>query len=52
MAVLEAFEPRKGNGEYVPAYVSGLVSLTGTELLQKDFPPREMILSPWCPKRA
>jgi hypothetical protein len=50
----------KGNGqarkqcqsEFVPAYTRSLISLTGAELLQKEFPPREMILSPWLPEKG
>ena len=38
--------------EHVPAYTRGLVTLTGAELLQKEFPPREMILSPWLPSQG
>ncbi len=37
---------------HVPAYTRGLVTLTGAQLLQKDFPPREMILSPWLPSQG
>ena len=38
--------------EYVPAYTRSLVSLSGAELLQRLFPPREMILSPWLPEQG
>src|SRR5262249_2387718 len=38
--------------EYVPAYKKGLVTLTGAELLRKEFPPPEMILSPWLPEKG
>lgn len=38
--------------EYVPAYTKGLVSLTGAELLQREFPARELILSPWLPTKG
>lgn len=38
--------------EFVPAYQKGLVSLTGKELLKREFPPREMLLSPIIPKKA
>jgi AAA domain len=43
-------EPRQS--EFVPAYTKGLVILSGAELLQKEFPPREMILSPWLPQKG
>ena len=36
----------------VPAYTKGLVALSGTELLKHDFPPREMVLSPWLPEKG
>jgi RecA-family ATPase len=38
--------------EFVPAYTKGLIALTGAELLQKEFPPREMILWPWLPEKG
>src|SRR5438552_4184371 len=38
--------------EFVPAYTKGLITLTGAELLQKEFPPREMILRPWLPEKG
>ncbi len=39
--------------EYVPAYAAnGLVTLTGAELLTREFPPRETILSPWLPSKG
>lgn len=38
--------------QFVPAYTQGLVSLTGAELLTKEFPPREMLLSPWLPSKG
>lgn len=37
---------------YVPAYTKGLTTLTGAELLQRDFPPREMLLSPFLPQKG
>lgn len=37
---------------HVPAYVRGLVTLTGAELLEKDFPARERIMSPWLPTQG
>ena len=38
--------------EYAPAYQSGLVSLTGADLLQREFPAREFLLSPWLPSKG
>ena len=38
--------------EFVPAYQRGLVTLTGGELLQRQFPPRDLILSPWLPTQG
>jgi hypothetical protein len=38
--------------EYAPAYQSGLVSLTGADLLQREFPARELLLSPWLPSKG
>jgi RecA-family ATPase len=46
----EAREPRQY--ELVPAYTKGLITLSGTELLQKEFPHREMILAPWVPEKG
>jgi RecA-family ATPase len=46
------FEREQHQPEFVPAYTKGLISLTGAELLQKEFPPREMILSPWLPGKG
>jgi putative DNA primase/helicase len=37
---------------FVPAYQRGLVALTGAQLLQSNFPPREIILSPWLPEKG
>ena len=37
---------------FEPAYRRGLVSLTGAELLSKEFPPREMMLAPWLPRKG
>ncbi len=38
---------------FVPAYArEGLTSLTGSELLSRQFPPREMLLSPWLPSKG
>ena len=42
----------EGRDGYVPAYEHGLVTLTGSELLQKEFPPRGMILAPWLPEKG
>src|SRR5436190_18933884 len=42
----------RGLQQYVPAYVRSLVSLTGAQLLERPFPPREMILSPWLPEQG
>jgi len=47
-----------GNGRrlnsslYVPAYHQELVSITGEELLQRQFPPREMLLAPLLPSKG
>ena len=38
--------------EFVPAYQKGLVSLTGAELLEREFPPREILLSPLLPSKG
>jgi len=48
--VLEATP--SGPEQYVPAYVKGLVSLTGEELLTRQFPVREMLMSPWLPSKG
>lgn len=37
---------------FVPAYQKSLVALTGAELLQREFPARELILSPWLPTKG
>ena len=37
---------------YVPAYQQQLVSLTGEELLKREFPTREMLLSPLLPSKG
>ncbi|MGO9391214.1 AAA family ATPase [Rhodoblastus sp.] len=37
---------------FAPAYTSGLVTLTATDLLMREFPPREMILDPWGPEKG
>lgn len=37
---------------FAPEYQRGLVALTGEELLQRDFPPRENILAPWLPTQG
>jgi hypothetical protein len=37
---------------FVPAYTKGLVALTGAELLQREFPPRQFLLSPWLPSKG
>jgi AAA domain len=37
---------------YVPAYQNGLVSLTGEQLLEKEFPSRDLILAPWLPTKG
>ena len=36
----------------VPAYTNGLKALTGAQLLTTNFPPREMLLSPWLPRKG
>lgn len=35
-----------------PAYRHGLISLTGAELLSKEFPPRELLLAPFLPRKG
>lgn len=40
------------NQKYVPAYEKGLIPITGEELLMREFPPRENILSPWLPEKG
>lgn len=42
----DAYAP-PGEAAFAPAYTKGLVSLTGAELLAREFPRRETILSPW-----
>lgn len=37
---------------FVPAYAKGLVSLSGAELLKRQFPPRDFLLSPWLPSKG
>lgn len=37
---------------FVPAYQKSLVALTGEELLKREFPARELILSPWLPTKG
>lgn len=37
---------------FKPAYQSGLIALSGHELLTREFPPRETILSPWLPQKG
>jgi putative DNA primase/helicase len=44
--------PEQRLPEFVPAYTKCLISLTGAELLQKEFPPCEMIFSPWLPEKG
>jgi hypothetical protein len=39
--------------EFIPAYqTSPLISLTGEELLKRQFPAREMLLAPWLPQKG
>lgn len=38
--------------EFQPAYTRGLVALTGAQLLQRDFPPRQMVLAPFLPEKG
>jgi hypothetical protein len=35
-----------------PAYTRHLVTLTGAQLLEQQFPPREMIVSPWLREKG
>lgn len=37
---------------FVPAYTKGLITLTGAELLRREFPPREMVLAPFLPEKG
>lgn len=37
---------------FKPAYTRGLITLNGEELLNADFPPREMLLAPWLPEKG
>jgi KaiC/GvpD/RAD55 family RecA-like ATPase len=37
---------------FMPAYHTGLKSLSGAELLSQKFPPPETILSPWLPEKG
>jgi RecA-family ATPase len=48
---MHTVEPEASSG-YVPAYSKGLVALSGAELLQREFPPRETVLSPWLPEKG
>ena len=41
-----------GEPAYVPAYTKGLISLTGGELLKREFPRRETLLAPWLPNKG
>jgi lambda repressor-like predicted transcriptional regulator len=43
---------KPGSTEYVPAYKRGLVSVTGKQLLEREFPPREMLLAPFLPEKG
>lgn len=38
--------------DFIPAYQKGLVSLTGEELLKREFPVREMLLAPLLPAKG
>jgi hypothetical protein len=38
--------------KFVPAYKASLVKYNGVELLEKEFPPRKTILSPWLPEKG
>jgi DNA-binding transcriptional ArsR family regulator len=37
---------------FVPAYTKGLLALTGAELLKREFPAREFLMSPWLPSKG
>lgn len=39
-------------GSFVPAYTKGLLALTGAELLKREFPAREFLMSPWLPSKG
>jgi AAA domain/IclR helix-turn-helix domain len=41
-----------GSERWAPAYERALVALSGVELLKKEFPARDMILSPWLPEKG
>jgi hypothetical protein len=38
--------------QFTPAYQTGLVALTGEELLKREFPAREMLLAPFLPSKG
>ena len=42
----------KATAKFIPAYKASLVKYNGVELLEKEFPPRETILSPWLPEQG
>jgi DNA-binding transcriptional ArsR family regulator len=44
--------PPEAPAGYIPAYHKGLVTLTGAELLTREFPAREFLLSPWLPSKG
>ncbi len=46
------YSPGQAVPEYQPAYTRGLVTLTGADLLSRQFAPRELILSPWLPTKG
>jgi hypothetical protein len=48
----DPFAVATGQASYKPAYMSGLLTLTGAELLKLDLPPRELLLSPWLPAKG
>jgi putative DNA primase/helicase len=50
-AVLNDFR-KKREPEFAPAYKTGMVVLTAEDLMQREFPPREVILAPWIPEKG
>jgi hypothetical protein len=45
-------QPNTDTPLFVPAYTRELVALTGEELLSREFPRRELMLSPWLPSKG
>ncbi|UZX11638.1 AAA family ATPase [Methylocystis sp. MJC1] len=50
--IIRVAAPESPQAPFAPAYQRGLVTLTGAELLKRDFPAREFLLSPWLPSKG